>query len=167
MPLSQSVLKGELLNAFNKISQIKDKTPQGVIHPQAADALASAYDNYVLAGQPLAGILQISVPPVKASLTAVMTMPSLAGFPAGLPAYWAPVIWTAPGFIPVNPTIPTPPGSMVSDILNILTSAVEKKSSAEDVADQVSSILHTYTTGLLVTATTISVPPVTSTFPVV
>jgi hypothetical protein len=167
MPLSQSILKREISSAFNNILKIKDKTPIGVIHPQAAEALASAYDNYVISGQPLAGVLKISVPPVRATLVPFLSAPSLAGFVPGLSAYWSPVIWTGPGFIPTNPTIALPSPTLANDILSVLRDSVQLRLSSTDVADRIASLLHTYTTSITVTATTTSVPPVTSTIPIV
>lgn len=168
MPLSQKVLSTNIANAFKQFVQSKDKTnssPQ--IGVSVAQALAQAYDNYVKAGQPLAGALIISVPPVPSGLASALVAPNFAGWAPGLITYWTPVIFAGPGFIPVNPTIPAALSGITSPLAAVLKANQTGKSSIDDSADQIASILHSFTIQVMVTTTTTSTPPVVAVVPIV
>lgn len=157
MPLSASTLSDGLTRAFKKtfdtVKGSVDGSPPN-IPKVVADELAAAYDGYVTSGSPKAGALSIVIPGIPASLGSAMVAPMMAGWFPGLVAYWTPVIWTGPGFIPINPTIPAALSGIAPEISKFLAGGSH---SLEESADKISEILHKYTTQLMVTATT--VPP--------
>lgn len=166
MPLVQTVLKTKIEQAFKDLLDDKSKDPSGKVNQSAADKLSSAYDDY--ASQALAGALTpTGLKPIKATLMGLMVGQQLHdGFDKGLLAYWGPVMWAGPGFIPLNPTIPAGLAGVGNDLKSAFKDLADGKASVSDAADKIAQILHKYTGKLKVTATTVPPTSAVSTIPV-
>jgi hypothetical protein len=164
--LSSDTLKSSLIQALQKTF---NEDPENIawdppnIPIVVANSLADAYDSYVSSGSPTAGTLSIVSPGIKSVLASALIAPLMTGWAPGLIAYWTPVVWTGPGFIPINPTIPVPLAGIAPEISSMLS---EGPQSLEDATDKISKILHKYTTLLTVTATTIPPASIVSILPV-
>ncbi len=90
-----------------------------------------------------------------ATLSALLVQNLMTGWTPGLLAYWTPVNWVGPGFIPVNPTVPV----ILSGIAAPLAATLAIKTNREDAAKRIASILHSYTVQITVVTTTL--PPAT------
>lgn len=171
MPLSQSVLKANLLKVFNEANESKTKDPGPPLIPvNLAQAFADAYDKYAQGAKTIGPLTQVS-PGVTPGLAGSLVLPMFAGWGPGLIAYWSPVTYAGPGLIPVNPVIASVPaafGPIVTELgPTLFKDMTDGKKSADDVADKIATILHKYTGKLLVLTTTTSVPPVVAMVPVV
>lgn len=169
MPLIEATLKAGILNVFTQNTNSKGKDPKPPAIPdQVAQALADAYDKYALGAKAVPPLTQVT-PGVVAGLAKALVAPSMAGWAPGLLAYWSPVTYGGPGFIPVNPVAPSVGAlSGISAEINDLffKNLTNSKASADEVAGKIAGILHKYTTMLMITATTTSVPPVVTQMPV-
>lgn len=170
MPLSQAVLKANILKVFNEANASKDKEPGPPNIPTSlADKFADAYDQYAAGAKTIGPLAQI-VPGLKTGLAGSLNLPMFAGWGPGLIAYWAPVQYAGPGFIPVNPVAPSQTAAFASIITELgptlFKDMTDGKKSAADAADKIATILHKYTLKLMVTTTTTSAPPVIATVPV-
>lgn len=145
----------------SKIKKAENGSPP-LIDSSVAKALASAYDTY--ASKALAGALTISVPGQKSILEQAFKAPAFAGVTAGLLAYWTPVLWAGAGFIPANPTVPVALAGLSTPLSLLLKGPAPANMPL--FASQLALLLHTYTSMLIVTATTTSTPPVVSPIPV-
>lgn len=168
MSLSQSTLKDNILAAYNKalndqlgIANPPVPAPPG-LSSQMAGALAKAYDDYAKKAE--AGALNsIATPGLKSALESALTgAEDYSGWGPGVAAYWAPVMFTGSGYIPANPIIPLPTLStgISSDIKDYLKVV---RSSVDSAADDLATILHSWTTKQMVTTTTTTTPPTVST----
>lgn len=168
MPLVSATLKAQLSSAFGGGSSIatKEQGSPPNVHSEAARLIASAYDSWIKLSVPAAGALVISAPGVMGSLVSSLRASRLVGFEAGLIAYWAPVMWSGPGFIPMNPTDTSGLVGLSAEIESFVSSD-QKPSSVDDAAGKLSDILCKYTQRLNVIATTTTTPPVVSSIPVI
>lgn len=176
MPLSKNVLKNNLIYAFNNIKTAKKpefKVQLAPLQPPAvAREFAIAYHRYAAMATAGALPLQISRGSIDALAGPLMTIPLWAGWGPGFLAYWTPVAFTGPGFLPANPILPPTiaagAGLITAEILAGILNPTNMTSSntEEAVADKLATILHKYTTQLQVLATTLTVPPVVSNMPV-
>lgn len=166
MPLVQADLKDKLKTAFEDLQKEKTDSPAGTVIPPSATKIADAYHAY--AKNAMAGPLTPDgLPGVASILEAAMTgQPLDAGLDTGCLAYWSPVMWKGPGFIPMNPTIPAGLSGLKADLTAAFKKLTADKASVSDAADEIAKILHTYTTKLQVTATTVPPASVVSTLPV-
>lgn len=176
MPLQKDALKQNFLRVFSDISSGKIKTSSPPVPPppalclEAAQALSDAYDRWVKGSNPMAGPLtSIVVPGASAGLTASLVLPLFTGWGPGFLAYWTPVMFAGPGFIPVNPIVPVSTAAAVAGITAEMALLVSPASlptapqSLEQTADVLSTILHRWTLSLQVLGTTLAGVP--STFP--
>ena len=170
MPLLQSDLKSKIKSAFDSAMQIKS-SEQGCppnIHSQVAKSLAAAYDDWVTQAVPLAGVLSISLPGQKSVLETPFALPNFTGLGPGIILYWTPVMWAGPAFIPSNPFSPPSLLSLTGIAADIAAFvAGPKPTTSDDAANQIATILYTYTMKLKVLATSMTTPPVVSMFPIV
>ncbi len=156
MSLSKSTLESNILSAFNETFNIIKGNVSGtppLIPSPVANNLAKAYDDYVKSGSPKAGALSMATPGNLATLSSLMVQNMMTGWTPGLIAYWTPVNWVGPGFIPANPTVP----AILSGIAAPLAATLATKSNREDAAKRIAAILHSYTVQITVITTTI--PP--------
>jgi hypothetical protein len=175
MTLMQNTLQLQLLNVFNDLREGRRKVayPQTPPHPsipnEVCAALTEAYDNWVVSSVPMAGALTVVSPGLKSALQSLLAMPLLAGFGPGFAAYWSPVIFAGPGFIPTNPVVPisvsASAAGLSADILKMINSR-DSPMTLEEVSLVLSKTLYSWTTKLQVLATTTSAPPVASVLPV-
>lgn len=166
MSLEKGVLEESLLKAFMKIKQTKGSPGLApLISPPVALELANAYHEY--AQKAIAGPLSLASPGVPAALAGILSaIPLFAGWGPGLLAYWTPVTFAGPGFIPVNPTVPVAVIGASAEIILMLPPNPIKIKTEEEFVQKFAEILHKYTTQVMVVATTTTVPPVVSTIPV-
>lgn len=155
MALDPKRLRNNLADSFKKGRAVLDRADPPVMIPRrVASLLAEAYHEYAISAQAGPAVSMV-VPPSPSVLESALVAPMLAGWAPGLAAYWAPVIWTGPGLIPVNPTVPAAVLGVAPEVLGLLSSL-----SPEDLfLDRLSEILHRYTGQVLVTTTTVP-PPV-------
>lgn len=131
----------------------------GQVSPKVAYVWASAYVQYASAAQ--AGTL---FPVPGTMLTDVIVSKMLTdsrdlfgGFSSGVETFWSRAFFTAPGFIPMNPvTQETASSESLRTRLNSLSLGNDRVSSAKRIAE----IIHSYTSKIMVTSTTLSSPPV-------
>jgi hypothetical protein len=175
MTLLQNTLQLNLLNVFNDLRDGKKKVayPSVPPHPSTPNevcaALAEAYDNWVISSVAMAGALTIVSPGMKSALQTSLVAPLLSGFGPGFAAYWSPVVFAGPGFIPANPVIPISTAASAAGItadMSDMMNSNKSPQSLEEVSFNLSKILCSWTTKLQVLATTTSVPPVVSTLPI-
>ncbi len=165
MSLEKSTLEKALLKAFMKIKETNSPGFAPLLSPGVALALAEAYHEY--AKDASAGPLVVASPGIPSALAGILSViPLFAGWGPGLLAYWTPVTFAGPGFIPVNPTIPVAVVGVTAEIVLMLPPNPIKISSETEFVQKFADILHRYTTQIMVTATTTSAPPVVSTIPV-
>jgi len=161
MALLQPILKQNILNAMNKIKASKESdVTSPLLSSVDAQAYADAYHSY--AASAMAGIATIVVPGQASALKGpLMGMPLFTGWGPGLVAYWTPVMFTGPGYIPVNPTIAVGAIGASAEIALLLPPNKIDIKTEEEFAGKLATILDKWTKNVIVLLTTISVPPIT------
>ena len=166
MALVQTVLKQNILNAMNKIKASKESDiTSPLLSSVDAQAYADAYHSY--AASAMAGIATIAIPGQASALKGpLMGMPLFTGWGPGLVAYWTPVMFTGPGYIPVNPTIAAGAIGASAEIALLLPPNKTNVKTEEEFADKLATILDSWTKKVMVTLTTLPTPvPVVSVSP--
>ena len=164
MPLSKSDLKANILTAFRNVKSSPGPLTAPLMSPIVANQLANAYHKYALAG--MAGALKAIVPGQPAALGGPLAaVPLFLGWGPGLLAYWTPVIFAGPGFIPANPTVPAAVVGVTADIVLLLPPNPIKIKTEEEFADKLATALDLWTKKIMVITTTVSVPPVVAPMP--
>lgn len=169
MALSKDLLKSLLLKAFSDIKRNPGSNSLPLISQEVAMKLALAYDQYAKLAN--AGPLLPATPGNITGLASQLSsLPLFSGWGPGLVLYWTPVMFSGPGFIPVNPTVAAGASVASAQIASYLSPIISSIGSSKQTEDQflesLSSILHSATQTVIVTATTTTAPPVVSTIPV-
>jgi len=170
MPLSKDTLKSNILKAYNdamngtiQFDNPPQPPPPG-LSKQMAGALAKAYDDY--AKQAQAGALTtIATPGLKSALEQNLTgCEDYSGWAIGVGLYWAPVMFAGGGYIPANPMLPVTVTALIVGISGEMPGYIKTtRSSVDQAAGDLATLLHSWTTKLQVTTTTTSTPPVVAT----
>lgn len=160
MPLALDTLKSALLNALDESSKIEGPPASDPlsIPTKVAKSLAAAYHSYASTTLALPMVSRV-VPASLSSLESALTTFKMAGWEPGLIAYWSPVTWTGPGFIPVNPMVVASLSGISSEVERLMSSM---SPSVQEFSGKLAGILHKHTVGLQVITTTLSAPPVIS-----
>lgn len=166
MALVQATLKAQLEAAFKTLqADTATSSPKGTVISSSATLLAAAYHTYASLALVDAGFSQVTPATPSPMQAAMIGQPLDAGFESGMTAYWTPVTWTAPGFIPVNPTNPAGISGVASDLKSAFKDLTDGKASVSDAADRIATILHTYTQKVMVNTTTVPPASVPATLP--
>jgi hypothetical protein len=155
--LKPDTLAQSLIAAQKRIQNLKPPfaPPAPLMALTVAAEYAKAYDDWVNASSPLAGgVLSIITPGSKDLITAsLVSVPLMAGWVPGLIAYWTPVVWAGPGYIPANPTVAAAISGMAAP-LAVLFVPPPLFTSQEAFATALATILYTFTLLVTVTGTT-------------
>lgn len=168
MALDKRFLSEALTEAFRSSASLSDRAATSqLIRPEVCELIASAYHSYVLGVSP--GPFTFVTPPVPASFASALPPPFFAGLPAAFVAYWSPVTWVAPGFIPANPTVAAGGAVVIASALPTLLFSAPgvpvRRDSFSEFADDLAEVLHAATLAVVITSTTTSAPPVVAPVP--
>jgi hypothetical protein len=129
---------------------------------------AMAYHRWVLQSMPMAGPLMLD--PSRLSMGVVLlaaqlqAVPFMLGWGPGLISYWNTANWIGPGYIPINPVMPTslmPPFGVATEIAQWVAGSGDNPPGSYDAAaGRLATILYKYTLKIQVITTT--VPPMGS-----
>lgn len=164
--LSQELLKNNLKEAFSTIKANPGPLTAPLMSPIVSSQLANAYHRYAITATagPLVQVVSGNPAVLASQLSA---LPMMGGWQTGLVLYWTPVMFTGPGFIPLNPIVPASLSTAGAAISALLAESFSTSMSEDVFCLRLSGVLHTVTSGLIVTSTTISTPPVIAPVPVV
>lgn len=165
MALSKSALKSGILAAFQKIKSNPGQALAPNMSLPVARELADAYHTY--ASTAMAGSTTITIPGQASTLAGVLSsVPLFLGWGPGMLAYWSPVMFGGPGFIPSNPTVAAAIVGATAEIALLLPPNIITIRTEEEFAEKLSTILDRWTKLVMVVTTTTTPTPVVLVVPV-
>jgi hypothetical protein len=162
--LDQASLQSEILRIGEELSSSKTASPPAQVNGEVAQKWADVYVAYAL--NALAGPLKPIAMDGSTIVSGLLGTPKdfAVGLANGLTAFWATVMFAGPGFIPANPCTP---GTYVGQPVAVQIKAFPLEKDPQAASARIANVLHIYTTGITVTATTTTVPPVVTYPPVI
>ena len=165
MALVKSLLKSGILAAMRSVKNNPGPSSAPNMSPAVAREFANAYHSYAAAA--MAGSTTITVPGQASTLAGSLSaVPLFLGWGPGMLAYWSPIAFGGPGFIPVNPTVAAAVVGATAEIALLLPPNSIENRTEEEFAEKLSTVLDKWTKLVMVTTTTMSVPPIVLVVPV-